>query len=353
MQVLGDLMLDDLSVIQQKDPSGALKVASESYAQTAFSADVIYPEHDGRNIKSVVVLGMGGSALAGLVFKSWMHSSLKVPFEVCRTYDSPGYIDSNTLVIASSYSGNTEETLSALEQAQEVGAVLGVITSGGKLLEIANNENIAHVQLPGGFQPRMAVTLNLRALTALLVNFGLIDKSKFEEIAATHDWLKEESIRWQAEVRTSDNLAKQIALASVGKTPIFYGGSLTAPIAYRFKIAWNENAKNVSYWNELPEMNHNEFMGWTSHPIEKPFAIFDIVSNLENPRTIKRFNVTDRLLSGMRPKAFRIDLAGDSALKQMLWGGILADFASIYTAILNGVDPMPVDLIEKLKQELK
>lgn len=346
-------MLDDLSVISQKDPSGALTVAANSYNQTIFPAEIIHPEHDGRTIKSVVVLGMGGSALAALVFKSWMNSKLKVPFEICRTYDAPGYVDSNTLVIASSYSGNTEETLSAFEQAQEVGAELGVITSGGKLLEFADSENIAHVQLPSNFQPRMAVTLNLRALTALMVNFGIIDKIYFDEIASCEQWLKEETSKWSPDSRTADNIAKQIALSSVGKTPVFYGGSLTAPIAYRFKIAWNENAKNVSYWNELPEMNHNEFMGWTSHPIEKPFAIFDVVSNLENPRTIKRFNVTDRLLSGMRPKAFRIDLVGDSILKQMLWGGILADFASIYTAILNGVDPIPVDLIEKLKQELK
>jgi glucose/mannose-6-phosphate isomerase len=199
----------------------------------------------------------------------------------------------------------------------------------------------------------MAVTYNLRALTSLLVNFGIVQQGRLDEISSTKDWLALESRNWSPEIDTAQNLAKQIALAAVGKTPVFYGGSITSPAAYRFKISWNENAKNVSFYNELPEMNHNEFMGWTSHPIEKPFAVFNIVSNFENPRIIKRFNVSDRLLSGLRPKAFRIDLAGDTILKQLLWAGILADYASIYTAILNGVDPTTVALIEKLKQELK
>lgn len=346
-------MLDDPSQIKLKDPSSALNVAGAEFEQVAFAVDVLNPDHDGREIKNVVVLGMGGSALAALVLKSWLKDSLRIPVEVCRTYDLPGYVSSNTLVIASSYSGNTEETLSGLEQAEEVGAVLGIISAGGKLVEEANQDNIAYVKLPENFQPRMAVTYNLRALTSLLVNFGIVGSEKLDEIASTKDWLEQECNSWKPEVDTADNLAKQIALAAVGKTPVFYGGSLTGPAAYRFKISWNENAKNVAFYNELPEMNHNEFMGWTSHPVEKPFAVFDIVSNLENPKLLKRFSVTDRLLSGLRPKALRIEMSGDTVLKQLLWAGILADFASIYTAILNGVDPTPVPLIEKLKQELK
>ncbi len=125
-----------------------------------------------------------------------------------------------------------------------------------------------------------------------------------------------------------------------------------APIAYKWKISWNENAKNVSFWNEYPEFNHNEFLGWTSHPVEKPFAVFDLISNFEHPRILKRFEISDRLLSGQRPKAMTIELKGKSPIAQMLWGSILADFVSIYVAVLNGVDPTPVPLIEKLKKEL-
>ncbi|TAL14272.1 bifunctional phosphoglucose/phosphomannose isomerase, partial [Patescibacteria group bacterium] len=264
----------------------------------------------------------------------------------------PGYVDANTLFIASSYSGNTEETLSALEQAEVKGAQLGIIAAGGKLIDIAGSDRIAHVQLPEKLQPRMAVIDNLRALVSLLINFGIIGKDKFNEIKEAESWTKTESLKWVSSVPTDENYAKQLAHKAVGKTAIFYGGTLTAPVAYKWKISWNENAKNVAFWNEYSEFNHNEFMGWTSHPVEKPFAVFDLISNLEHPQILKRFEISDRLLSGLRPKATVINLAGETVIKQMLWGSILADFVSIYIAILNGVDPTPVDLIEKLKKEL-
>lgn len=157
---------------------------------------------------------------------------------------------------------------------------------------------------------------------------------------------------WTPNVTTDKNLAKQLALLAVGKTAVIYGGEITAPLAYKWKISWNENSKNVAFWNEYPEFNHNEFLGWTSHPVEKPYVIFDLFSRFEHSQVQRRFEISDRLLSGMRPKATRVELVGDSVLAQLLWGCILADFVSIYLAILNGVDPTPVALIEKLKQEL-
>jgi glucose/mannose-6-phosphate isomerase len=108
----------------------------------------------------------------------------------------------------------------------------------------------------------------------------------------------------------------------------------------------------VAFWNEYPEFNHNEFIGWTSHPVDKPFAVFDLMSNFEHPRILTRFAISDRLLSGKRPKAIQVEMKGSSVIAQLLWGSILADFVSIYVAILNGVDPTPVPLIEKLKKEL-
>jgi glucose/mannose-6-phosphate isomerase len=295
---------------------------------------------------------MGGSALAALLLKAWLKSDLTIPVEVLRSYDIPAYVNENTLFIASSYSGNTEETVSALQQAEVKGAQLAIIAATGKLIDVAGSDRIAHVQLPENLQPRMAVIYNLRALVSLLVNFGIVDKSKFDEIKATSMWLQGETEKWIATVPTDDNYAKQLANLAVGKTAIFYGGTLTAPVAYKWKISWNENAKNVAFWNEYSEFNHNEFMGWVSHPVEKPFAVFDLISNLEHPQILKRFEISDRLLSGLRPKATTIQLAGDTALQQLLWGSILADFVSIYVAILNNVDPTPVALIEKLKKEL-
>lgn len=344
-------ILDNQSTLKQRDPAGALDVAVHQYEQAAFSPEIWHKEHDHREITSVVVTGMGGSALAALIAKVWLKETFSVPFEIVRGYDLPSYVNRHTLVIASSYSGNTEETISALEQAEKAGAQLGVIASGGALIDVACEYQIAHVSLPTGLQPRMAVIYNLRALIALFENFGVVHK-KLKEIESLTGWLGRESARWAADVSTDDNMAKQLAETAVGKTPVFYGGALTAPIAYKWKISWNENAKNVAFWNEYPEFNHNEFMGWTSHPVEKPFAIFDLVSQFEHPQILKRFDVSDRLLSGKRPKAQTIKLQGDTLIAQLLWASILADFVSIYVAVLNGVDPTPVGLIEKLKKEL-
>lgn len=345
-------MLDDPNFIKQHDPEGALEIAYSQCDQTTFEAKVINTETHDRPILNIVVAGMGGSALAAALAKAWLKLDIKIPFEVVRTYDLPKYIDDNTLVIASSYSGNTEETISCLEEAEKAGTQLAVIASGGELIRRAELNKIAYVTLPTGIQPRVAVIYNLRAIFALLENFKIASRSKFDEIANTCVWLKSECSKWMSDVPTDRNYAKQLALQAVGKTAIFYGGSLTAPVAYKWKISWNENGKNVAFWNEIPEFNHNEFMGWTSHPVEKPYAVFDIVSDFEHPQILKRFEVSDRLLSGMRPKSTTINMMGESMIEQLLWGSILADFVSIYLAILNGVDPTPVPLIEKLKHEL-
>lgn len=345
-------MLDDDNVLRQRDPGGALGVAATQHEQARFSVEVQSPDHDGRQITRVVVAGMGGSALAALLAKSWLKQELTVPFEVVRSYTLPEYVDYNTLVIASSYSGNTEETLSCLEMARTKFAQVSTIASGGTLKDKAERDAIAHVDIPAGIQPRMAMIYQLRGLVALLAHFGVLSYDRFGEIADTADWLQAETQNWLPSSTTDKNLAKQIALLSVGKTPVFYAGDLMAPIAYKWKVSWNESAKNVAFWNELPEFDHNEFLGWTSHPVEKPFAVFDLISSFEHPQVLKRFEISDRLLSGRRPKSQVVQLAGQSVIAQMLWGCVLADFASTYTGILNGVDPTSVALIEKLKQEL-
>ena len=345
-------ILDNEQIIAQKDPGGALGVVAAQFEQAKGDVTVKNPENDGRAISSVVVAGMGGSALAALLAKVLLQAEVSVPFEIIRGYDAPAYVSESTLVIASSYSGNTEETLTFLQQAQQKGSQIGIITSGGALLESAVSTGTSYVVVPTGMQPRMATISNLRALLALLNNFGIVKNSWLDELAQLGVWLQAECANWLPGVPTEQNYAKQLAVQSVGKIPVFYGGATTAPLAYKFKISWNETAKNVAFWNEYPEFNHNEFMGWTSHPIEKPFVVFDLISSLERPRILQRFELSDRLLSGQRPHASSIQLKGDTLLAQLLWGAILADFASTYTGILNGVDPTPVALIENLKREL-
>jgi glucose/mannose-6-phosphate isomerase len=326
-------MLDDATILSQRDPEGALNVITNEEHQLAADLRVEHVDHDNRPIEQIVITGMGGSALAALVLKVWLKEDFTKPLDIVRNYDLPNYVSANTLVIASSYSGNTEETLSALEEAEVRGAQLAIIASGGKLIEEANARDIVSVQMPAGVQPRMALIYNLRGIVELLVTFNLVEASKLEDLSSLDQWLAGESANWAASVPTDQNYAKQLANQMVG-------------------ISLNETSKNMAFWNEYSEFNHNEFMGWTSHPIEKPFAVFDIISNLEHPQILKRFELSDQLLSGLRPKAIPIHLQGETLLAQLLWGCILADFVSFYVAVLNNVDPTPVVLIEKLKKEL-
>jgi len=345
-------ILDDKNILAQRDPSDALGLVSNQYEQVLLDAKVWNDDHDNREITNVVLTGMGGSALAALILKVVLLPKLSIPFDIVRGYDLPSYVGRSTLVIASSYSGNTEETLSALDQAEEKGSQLAVLASGGKLVDIATNYNIAHVTLPAGAQPRMATFYSLKGLVAILTTFGVVNPTLLEDIEKLSGWLGRESRAWLPDSPLEDNYAKQLAHEMVGKIPMFYGSAITAPLAYKWKISWNETAKNLAFWNEYPEFNHNEFMGWTGFPVEKPFAVFDIKSSFDHPRITKRFTLSDKLLSGKRPHAQSIELRGESVLAQLLWGAMLADFASIYAGILNNVDPTPVALIEKFKKEL-
>ncbi|MFZ1257911.1 MAG: SIS domain-containing protein [Candidatus Saccharimonas sp.] len=347
-------MLDDENVVGQRDRQHALGVAASLYTQLRYDGELTNDDHDGREITSIVIAGMGGSALAADMAKVLLAQHIRVPLEVVKSYDLPHYVNHHTLVIASSHSGNTEETVSVLQQAIDHPdrPQIAVIATGGKLVEMASKADIMCAQFPHDTQPRMGVFYNLRMLFKLLVAFKVIPRQRFSELAEQHDWLEQKTQGWVKEVPTERNKAKQLALIAVGKTPVIYGGTLMAPVAYKWKISWNENAKNVAFWNQYPECNHNEFLGWTSHPVEKPFVVFDLISKLEHPRVLKRFSLSDTLLSGRRPKAQVIPMVGSTLLQQMLWGCVLSDFVSIYVGILNNVDPTQVDLIERFKKEL-
>jgi glucose/mannose-6-phosphate isomerase len=198
----------------------------------------------------------------------------------------------------------------------------------------------------------MAALYNLAALVQLLETSELIAAGSSDELRNAGDWLLEQTASWRADVATDNNQAKQLALDIVGSSPVIYGSALSFPVAYKWKISFNENAKNVAWCNMYPEFNHNEFLGWTSHPIDKPYKVIDLRSSFDHPQTKKRFEISDRLLSGKRPAAIVVNLQGDSVLKQLLWGTALGDFVSLYTALLNGLNPTTVDLIERFKKEL-
>lgn len=341
------MVLDDLKYIHQRDKSDALGVAEKQWQQ-------LQQKYEAKTIdavvENVVLAGMGGSALAATFVSTW--PGIEVPFEITRNYDIPRYVSDKTLFIASSYSGNTEETLEALGKAESKGATIAVISAGGKLAEIAKDKGYPLYELPTNFQPRMAVFYNFAALVQLLVSAGLVVETALDELKKASEFLRVEAQNWRPDVATKDNLAKQFALELVGKSPVVYGGNLLFPAAYKWKINFNENAKNVAWCNQLPEFNHNEFLGWSSHPTEKPYAPVFLLSNSDHTQIKKRFDVSEKLLSGKMPLPLRVDAKGSTVLEQLLWVITLGDFVSLYLALLNNLDPTPVDLIEKLKTEL-
>lgn len=341
-------MLDDLKYIHDHDPADTLGIAERQWQQLGHEFEVF---QDQVTVDNIVYAGMGGSALAALVSESW--PGYKIPFEVVRGYDIPAYVSDKTYFIAASYSGNTEETLSAIAQAEAKGAHIAVIAGGGKLAELAEAKSYPLATLPKAEQPRYAVLYNLKALLTLLEQAGLLAADGVsDELAKTAEFLKNAVQSWVATVPSSRNQAKQIALDVIGKSAVIYGGPKFWPAAYKWKISFNENAKHIAWWNQYPEFNHNEFMGWTEQPVDKPYAVIDLRSNLENPRVQKRFEVSDRMLSGRRPAAIVVNAEGETLLEQLLWIIACGDFVTLYTALANGINPAPVDLIEKFKKSL-
>lgn len=342
-------ILDDARVIAERDPQGALAIIADSAAQLEWDAVLEQPDNGEFRPLKIVLAGMGGSAQPGKLAASWL--DLEIPFSVVSSYTLPRWVDENTLVIASSFSGNTEETISSLEFAQERGATVVVMASGGKLIEIAKECNLPFIQLMKVAQPRYSAIAQLKAIARFFEHYDVAE-GIYGEVNDLGETVNEVVSRSAASVDTVNNPAKQLALKCVGKTPIIYASSRFAPVAFKWKISFNENSKNTAWWNELPEFSHNEFIGWSSHPVEKPFAVIDLRSVLDHPRVEQRFELTDRLLSGMRPAANEVQLQGDTLLAQMIYGFILGDFVSIYLGILNGVNPTPVELVEELKKQL-
>ena len=344
-------MLDDEQYIRQHDPHDALDVAAKQWQQLEHEYNIIPKSEPFENI---VHSGMGGSALWALLSTSW--PGWKLPFEVVRGYDVPVYTSKRTLFIASSYSGNTEETLSALKQAEERGAHIVIITSGGKLADWPKGKKHTLIELPKIDKPRYGTLYGLKGLVSLGEYWGLLAESNtVRELRAAAPFLKSSIESWLSTVPTSKNFAKQLAQELMGRSVVMYAGPLLTPAAHKWKISFNENSKNIAWEYPFPEFNHNEFTGWTSHPVDKPYAVIYLQSSFDNDRIKKRFDLSNKLLSGRWPAPHRVEAHGDTKMQQLLWTVALGDFVSLYLAILNGVSPIDVgdkDIIEKFKKEL-
>jgi glucose/mannose-6-phosphate isomerase len=277
-----------------------------------------------KDISNVVVVGMGGSAIGGSLLKSYLHDS-DLPVVVHKNYSLPKFVDDSTLVFAISYSGNTEETLSAVEEAKKRNAKIIGITSGGRLEQQVKTI----IKVPSGFQPRAALGYLFFPMLGVLYNSGLADvknKDLNEMIKLLND---KEQIRDEA---------RKIAKFINGKTPIIYSSELLEPVAYRFKTQINENAKYPAFTHVFPERSR--------------FAVVMIRDGFDSPRIRKRMDVCRDIISDSVDVEV-IETKGESLLARMFTTIHLSDFASYELALLNRVDPTPVGVIEALKKRLK
>lgn len=343
-------MLDDENVIKQRDRNDMLSKAANLYSQASATVSLVDSDHDNRAITSVAVVGMGSFALAGMLVQNLTQADFTLPFTIIHKNSLPGYINKHTLVIIG---GDTTEAADCLQEALQRNCQIAVVCSDGELRYIAKGRSIMTALLSTNVPLRLQIITMMRAIFQILYEFSLISDQSLRNIKRTARWLNQESALWEKSVPAEHNYAKQLALVAVGKTPVFYAGDALPALARKWKTSWNETAKNVAFYATLPEANHNDLLGWASHPIEKPFAVFDIVSDFDTPAVSKRFSATDRLLSGRRPKATVVPIQGNTLMKQALWGIILADFVSIYVAILNNVDPAQTRLLETLEQAVQ
>lgn len=346
-------MLDDLKYIHQRDGQDALGIAEKQWQQYTHNFEIDTDFGDWRP-SAIMLAGMGGSAQASVALAA--SGMLPVSFETVRNYDLPVYADQKYLLICCSFSGNTEETLSVLGQAlalpEDKRPKIVLMSGGGGVQAKAGQLSLPYIQIPQISQPRFSFGYQLAALCQLFEKLGLLEGTA-DILKNTSEKVQNAVAAWRPDVAQKDNWAKQLAMEIAGKSPVIYAGPKLFPAAYKWKIDFNENAKNVAWCNQFPEFNHNEFIGWSSHPVEKPYAIVELRSQLEHPRIQKRFELSDKLLSGRWPHPLVVDIEkGGHVIEEMGWAVALGDFVSVYLALLNGVNPSPVDLVEKFKKEL-
>lgn len=342
-------MLDDLKLIHQRDMQDALGAVEKQAVQLRQVFAVPPVPQAVRHVAQVVCLGMSTSVYGAELARTWTEPG--VPLEVVRGYEVPAYVGGQTLCIACSFSGSTEETIAAVEQAAQAGAIIVVITAGGQLAAWAQERGYAWVALPAQGQSRFAVWHMLGAVTAVLDTYGVTQGCN-AALAAQADWLGQQVQAWRPDVPASRNHAKHIAQELMGKSVVVYAGPKLAPVAYRWKTSINENAKQLAWCGQYPEFNHNEFVSWSKQPVRKPYAVVELQSNLEHERVRQRFAVSQKLLSGMRPAPIVVQPQGDTLLQQLLYASVLGDFVSVYLAILNNIDPSALTLVDALKKEL-
>ena len=294
-------------------------------------------------ISSMVITGLGGSGIGGTIAIQLVAAQLKIPVIINNDYTLPEFVNENTLVIVSSFSGNTEETLEALKKAQLAKAEIACITSGGKLAEIAKTKNYNLIILPKAFSPRAMLTYSVVQQLFLFNHYGLINDSFINEIVSTVYLLDKE-------IDNIKDLAHQTSLLLHAKTFVLYSESSIEGVLTRLRQQINENSKCLGWHHVVPEMNHNELVGWAGGKSE--YTVILLRNSYEFSRSKVRLDLSRDIIKKYTPNVIELHAKGESLIEQSFYHILLGDWISVYLAELNQVDDVEVKVIDYLKGEL-
>jgi glucose/mannose-6-phosphate isomerase len=337
--------MSDLDAIRGVDPSGQL---DDVLALPEHLRDALWRVESAGlepvEARGLIVCGMGGSAIGGLLARAALANVLNLPILVYRDYELPAWAAPDRAVLCASYSGNTEETLACFEAAEAVGALRYAVTTGGALGEAARSAGVPVIGLPAGLQPRHAVGYGFTAACEIAALLGVAPGVR-TEIDTAAAQLEEDRDRL---VDRAGEIAERLA----GAVPLIYGCDLTVPVAYRWKCQVNENAKRHAFDNQLPELDHNEIVGWSPGPEAPPFAAVFLSDRDQHPRQRQRAELTAKLIEPAAAAVIEVETEGETRVQRLLWAVMLGDLVSLQLAAAGGVDPGPIEVIDRLKDEL-
>jgi glucose/mannose-6-phosphate isomerase len=347
-------VLDDIEKIKSVDKSKMINFSLDSaklYRESAKLAEKIQVNYPKPN--SIIVAGMGGSGIGGDLLKDWARNRTTVPIEVNREYQLPAYAGRRTLVLITSYSGDTEESLGAFLDALKRKCMIYCVSSGGALLENAERLKVPYLRVPGGMPPRAALPYLFVPLLKCMEKMGLVSGAS-EELSEALQLLEKISKDNSPEKPAKENFSKTLAL-NIGQTaPVVYGFGFYRSVAQRFKQQFNENSKVPAKWEVFSELNHNEIVGWErASELGKCFSAIFIRDKEEPTEIHSRIEITKELVGKAGLELFEVPAQGKSPLAKILSTICIGDFTSIYLALLHSVDPTPVKTINYLKDTLK
>lgn len=349
--------LDDIKTIKGCDKSGMLGII-EAFPDQVVRAKEIgtafeLPETLSKKYENIVCTGLGGSAIGGDIARSYLAGSINIPFIVNRNYTLPSFVNNKTLVAVSSYSGNTEETLSAYKDARDKKASILVISSGGEISKMAAADGFTVLEIPSGLPPRCALGYSFFPLIIALSRIGLT-KDLARDIDETIKVLSDIKTEMAGSVPESKNSAKKIARELYGKLPVVYAGQdHMDAVATRWRGQIEENSKTLASSQVFPELCHNEIMGWENpeHVIKESRVII-LKDKDDHPRVSKRMDIIEKIIKDEKVDVIKVFSRGSSLLARTFSLVYTADFVSFYLAVLNGRDPTSIERIDFLKKEL-